>query len=248
MLKKVLIAFQLLGAVAFTVMFFITIVGLDHIKELSREFLTTKLESSSGTAVSVAEEALSSKAIQKILSEEQIQTFVAEIELYHQNPRDYVETLTSETKEISKSSVEDMETLSPLVRPLAEKVLMWKAHIKKHFNELFMKIVIDLRIFALSNIIGFGMAFWLLRQNSVDDKRYVVGSLLLTVAIAFQAMMYVDQNWFFTLLFDSFLGVTYPALICITWGKLMYDHFKSLHDLLDKDQHPAQDQKIEGAS
>jgi hypothetical protein len=233
MLKKLLAIFQLAGAGAFLTMFFVTVFGIDHIKELSREFITTKLESSSGTVVSVAEEALASKAVQKYLSEEQIQTFVAEIELYHQNPKEYIEVLTSETKEVSKANVEAFETLSPLVKPLAEKVFLWKTRLKEHFNEMFMKIIFDLRLFALSNVFGFGVAFWLSRQKSQSDKRYLAGSILLTISIAYQSMMYVDQNWFFTLLFDSFLGVTYPAMICITWGWLMFEHFKSLNDVLD---------------
>lgn len=226
-MKKLLAITQLAGAILFLAMFLTTIFGLDHIKELSRDFLNTKLEDSSAKSVVFAEQALASELSKKYLTQEQIKTFNAEIELYYENPKDYIESLTTDTKEIAKANLEQSDLLNPKLKSLAEKVFSWKVKIKEHFNKMFMKIIIDLRIFSLSNVAGFALSYWLLRHGMGKDKRFIAGSVILTASVLFQAMMYVDQNWFFTILFNSFMGLGHPISIAVTFGWLMYEYQKN---------------------
>lgn len=93
--------------------------------------------------------------------------------------------------------------------------------VEGRYSEIVLELLRDVRIFTGSNL----LAFLLLLALSFAKPRHVrqlfVPGLLLGVAALLASLIYlVGQNWFFTLLYGDFVGLTYGVWLLLIFGLL----------------------------
>jgi len=220
-LRAVLLWVQILFISLFLAALVASFFTVDLIKEKSRDAVTEKVVHSLTAKVAFAEEVLNSKAAPTFLAPYQIDTLRDEIARYKNDPFAYVEAMT---KDETTSRVTPPQTAgsSPLQKSLMEKVVSWKMSIKHYFDKTFEGLVIDLRIFLLSNVIALAVgAFVGIRTRLLGDDGMLL-NIILTGVVALSSLFYIDKNWFFTILLNNYSGYGYPFTVLLMTGWLYY--------------------------
>src|SRR5690606_14595556 len=112
-----------------------------------------------------------------------------------------------------------------LKNALLEKIFAWKKGLKAYFNKTFSRLVLDIRIFLLSNVIALLVAALICYKQAALGKDALVVSAILTAVIAVSALSYLNQNWFFTILLNSYAGYGYIGGILATTAWLYYQYY-----------------------
>jgi hypothetical protein len=224
-MRKALLTIQLAGLIASLTLLSLTVFGKAEIKRLASDFINKRIQPSVTELVNLVEMSERANPIGEKLNElrrkfrGERQVLREEIELYRKDPLSYLRSLTG------SPATDPLTTVTPATdhesdrSEAAQKVDSWKAAIHRHFDRVFDRIILDLRIFATSNLIGFGLAFWLMHlRANIDLLPCVIISAILTAAILYSSMMYWDQNWFFTILLDSYMGLWYPLMLVLTFA------------------------------
>jgi len=223
MKNKLLQFIQAIGLIVSAVLLAFTIFWKSEIKDLARDFINERIEPKATFAVDLGEELLRSPKVRNYLGEDQLHVAATEIALYRQDPQAYIQSLTDDSRPGGEQPSRESVAAKPIVENIAAKVISWKQSINRYFNEVFEKIILDLRIFSSTNIVAFIWALWLSAKNgAIDSVPYWIASAILTGSILYSSMMYIDQNWFFTILLDSFMGIAYPIAIAIMFGYILY--------------------------
>ncbi len=192
-------------ALVFTGFFAYTFLGRQQIDGMAREFVTAKTQKFVTPAVDAAEAALRTDITRRLLSKAHLAVVEAEIAEFRSEPRQYIQRLTS------ADAPPKPETL---IAKVSEKIDGWKERIRTHYNKVLRRLFTDLRIFSGSNVVAACIAFicaW--RSPGRPSLRLTLISGLLLVAIGFGIWLYIDDFSFFTILFNWYLGWSYPALI-----------------------------------
>jgi len=73
----------------------------------------------------------------------------------------------------------------------------------------------DIRLFASTNIVAFGIAAWLSWIARTPRSRHwlLAYSGLMLVVFAISISAYVDQNWTWTILTGNYMGWSYPVIL-----------------------------------
>jgi hypothetical protein len=99
---------------------------------------------------------------------------------------------------------------------VAARILGWKHSIRNHFQRMSSGLVRDLRIFAASNALAAAIAL-LLSWRFGARPRLIAISVVLVLALCLATTIYLDRDWFFSILTGSFMGFWYPPLIFFTF-------------------------------
>ena len=193
-----------------------TFVARDHLESLAREFVTEKTLIYSKPIVEVAEAALDSPLVQKVLSEDQISAIRSEIADYRNDASSYIADLT-------RQQVRD----TPLANGnlWIEKVASFKNKIRTFYDNTLIALITDLRIFSLSNAIAGLIAFGLAYRSSSEVRKSIVWfSFLMFVAVLYCSYLYIDDLTFFRILFRTHMGWWYPAFLCVMIVALYLDY------------------------
>ncbi|NNF68053.1 MAG: hypothetical protein HKM98_11145 [Gammaproteobacteria bacterium] len=220
-MKRALLIFEVLGAALFAVAFLFTFQSQEWLLEKSKDVIQKEIRPKADFAVELADEGLRSKLAASYLTDAQIRDSLAEIELYRADPKKYIQSVTGFGFTLDVDSGEGNTS----VAGLAAKFLNWKARIRGYFSQTFESLISDLRLFLFSTAVAFGIAAFLISRAEKPAKKYLVASAILALATVFSALAYVDQNWFFTVLLNSYMGWGYPAGIALMFGWLMYDYY-----------------------
>lgn len=159
--------------------------------------MATKLESQ-----------LDNPTVTKLLPEQARTRIESELAAFGENRIRYVrETLTAGAagaKELDSNSL------------ITERIAGFRRFITTAFDDTMSALVRDLVIFNATNVAAFLIAWCLVR---LDRPRWAVSlkvlSIFLFLATLFSTWMYIDQNWFFNILFKSHMGWSYPSLITL---------------------------------
>jgi len=219
---KIVIALQIIFVAMFLLGFVATFTEQERVKEDSREIITDKVVRAVNSQVGLAEELLNTKFAKNGLADYQIETLKAEIASYKQDPRGFVAQVT-----LNRELSEPPTSANPLKNALLRKIGAWKAGIKARVNSAFDNLILDLRIFSMTNVIGLLVAAVVLLKRHNFGGYSVSASLILSFVIASSAFSYADQSWLYSILVNSFYGYSYPAGIvgCFAW--MFYEHYKS---------------------
>lgn len=98
----------------------------------------------------------------------------------------------------------------------------WKEALRRHYDRVLGRLLRDLRIFAVSNLIAAALAIFLATRTGGDAAQLVWISFLLFAGIAYCVYSYIDRFSFFKILFDLHLGWWYPVLIATTFLTLLF--------------------------
>ncbi len=224
-MKKVLIGFQS----AFLLLFLGTLVSsffiVDKIAENSKAIVTEKVVSGTKSKIALVEEAINSRIAEKILKPYQLEAIKAEISAYQEDPYQYISSLTLDSTQTQISSIE-IDSKNSLTNKLLEKISSWKQSLKTYFELTFSGLIRDIRIFLLSNVIGLLIALVVSVKSEQIGKRALAISVIMSFAIAISALTYLNQNWLYTILLNSYAGYSYPIGIFLTSLWLGFEYFK----------------------
>lgn len=111
-------------------------------------------------------------------------------------------------RESIKTGIKELDYVLENLEPL----------VKKYYRAKVLKVLRDIRIFAGSNAIIFSILFGLTVMRGVTFNVLVLPSLMMFVATVAASAIYVfGQNWFYTILFDSYVGFGYLTYIGIIY-------------------------------
>lgn len=209
-MRQTTIALNLIVAVFFTGFLAYTVVARSHLDSLARAFVTEKTLHYSAPIVELAEEALESPLVIKILSEDQQGAIRREVADYRKDPPAYIADLTRVSRRIADENAD---------LPKLAKVAAIKERIRTFYDNTLAALVADLRIFAFSNLAAALGALVLAYRSRTKVQRSLVGfSFLMFASVFYSSYLYVDDLTFFRILFRTHMGWWYPvfmAFVCL---------------------------------
>ena len=215
-MRKTTLALNSIVVVFFICFFAYTFVARQHLDSLARDFVTEKTLDYSKPVVEVADEALDSPLVNKLLSDDQTTAIRHEIADYQNDPGAYIADLT-------RQQPRDAPVAN--ANPLIEKVAAIKNQIRTFYDNTLNALIADLRIFSVSNLIAGSIAFGLSYRSSSDIRKPIVWfSFLMFVAVLYCSYLYVDDLTFFRILFSTHMGWWYAALLCVMIVALYLDY------------------------
>ena len=202
---------SLLGVAFFSLLLLLTVVSQERLKDFARDYLNRRIEPGITKGVAVIER----EVLPKLTAQPDIALQItSEISAYRADPLAYIDRVTSgkATPQAEGWRAKASEALNAS----APKSTSLPRMIGDHFRRVFEHLVLDLRIFAISNIIGFAVVAWLTNGLSEESRRLQIQAFILFLATGYALSVYIKQDWFFNLLLDHHMGLIYPFLILAT--------------------------------
>lgn len=216
LLRTLLLVSNAVVAVVFMAFFAYTFLGRQQIDDRAREFVTERTEKMATRSVAAAEQALRSNLSSRLLSKTQQAAIEAEIAAFRAEPKPYIQRLTAaDAPALPRTGI----------AAVADKVGGWKERVRAHYNAVLRRLITDLRIFSGSNVVAAGIAFacvWFSRGRPSLPLRFI--SAVLLFSIGFATLSYVSDMSFFTILFDGYMGWSYPAMLASLFLYLYFNY------------------------
>lgn len=193
---------------AFSALFVSTFVARDQLNERARSYVTQKTVDHAARVVDLAERALQTPTVQKILAREQREAVARELDAFREDPFAFVQDLTRAPPGAPR----------PGKRLLAigDRVTRWKETVRQYFDETLARLVSDLRIFLGSNIAAsVTICCVAFAARGRLERQLTTLSLLLCAVLAYAVFLYVDNLSFFRILLRWHLGWSYPILLLV---------------------------------
>lgn len=222
-MKRALLIFEVLGLLFFSAALVWSFQAEQWVLEKARVSIQEQIRPKADLAVDLAEEGLRSKLASTYLAEDQISDSLQELTLYRADPSEYIRSITGSGFAINADSAGSRAGLSRL----ADRFLNWKARIQSHFDQTFARLMGDFRLFLATTAIAFALAVFLLMRSDNISRQYFVASAVLALATVYSAFSYIDQNWFFTILLNNYMGWGYPLGLGMLFGWLLFEYYKN---------------------
>lgn len=176
-----------------------------HLNYLAKNYAIEVTVQHANPLVDKAEEAQESKLLKTLLPKEQEETIEKKIAKYRENPTAYVADLTE--REIRMES-------SANSNPMLQKVLNLNAKIREFYDDTITALITDLRIFSTCNLIAALIAFAMASVKSVKVSiPLLCFSIIIFASVLGCSYIYIDDLSFFAILFQSYMGWSYGALL-----------------------------------
>jgi putative effector of murein hydrolase LrgA (UPF0299 family) len=202
---------SLVGVFLFSLLLLLTIVGQQHLKDFARDYLNRRIEPSITKGVAAIER----EVLPKLTAQPEIALQItSEISAYRADPLRYIDQVTS--GKATPQAEGWMAKASAALQASAKKSVSLPQMIGDHFRRVFENLLLDLRIFAISNIIGYAVVALLTHGLSEQSRRLQIQAFILFLATGYALSVYIKQDWFFNLLLDHHMGLIYPFLILVT--------------------------------
>jgi hypothetical protein len=213
--RKTLVILNSLSAAFFAAFLAYTFDAREHLSGFAREYVTTKTEQYAEPAVDIVQDAVRSKTAKVVLSDEQLARVQSEIDAYRRDPKTYIRALT--VKGLAR--VEEAPA-----HPVAKKVVEWKRKVADYYHETLDALIVDLRIFAGSNLAACLVALALAAKGANPRLRKVaVFSAALLIAVGYCTYLYIDSMSFFRILTQAHIGWWYPAVLIVVAAGVAFD-------------------------
>jgi len=90
------------------------------------------------------------------------------------------------------------------------------------YIEIFGKLLLDIRIFCASNASIFFLIFFISLVTSKNTKFLILPSILLFISTTLASAIYLfGQNWFYTIVYNSYMGFGYLGYIGFIFMQIM---------------------------
>ncbi|MEM7247489.1 MAG: hypothetical protein AAF533_19290 [Acidobacteriota bacterium] len=206
-----------LAVVFFAAFLAYTFVGHRHVERMARDFAAEKTQELAEFTVGLAEEALKSPLVRKLLPAAQVTASERELADYRDDPQGYIGELVGQAPPPLDEASESLLT----------KASRWKPAVREHFDAVLGQLIRDLRIFSFSNLLAAAFAAWLAhRAKNTRPNATALLSLFLFASMAYCTHYYVDNLSFFKLLFNSRLGWWYPVLLLVTGLGTCFEYWR----------------------
>jgi hypothetical protein len=200
--------FFLAGAALFTISLGVSFFAKDYVRGLAEDFVYEHVAKQADGVAKTMETQLEKLLANRLLSKEIHAAITAEIQRFRDNPHAYVRGVIRD----AAAQIPDEQTGGVV----AERIAGFKRSLVTAFDDTMAALVRDLLIFNATNVAAFLIAWCLAR---LDRPRWAVSltvlSWFLFLATLYSTWMYIDQNWFFNILFKSYMGWSYPSLIAL---------------------------------
>jgi hypothetical protein len=184
---------------------------------MAEDFVIDRTKAYADPLVGIVEEGINIPGLNRALDPRIIETVRGEVAEYRREPRAYIATLVAD-KQLPAANPGNPGDFNA-------KLLFWKSEIREHFEKTLNRLLFDLRIFFGSNLVAALVALvcaWRGRTDRLPRLLLVCGLLL--ASVAFSTYMYVDSFSYFKILFNSYMGWWYPAVLGITFLSLVVEH------------------------
>jgi hypothetical protein len=213
-MNRVMFIGSLIGVWLFLMVLGFTFFAQGWIKEFARDYINQRIEPSMTRAVNTLEEKILPLAQKE--SPELALKIITEITEYRQDPLLYIADTTAGRRIVPEKKDGRLDKLNTWSKSLSASGHSIREIIRDHFQQVFSQLILDLQIFSLSNIIGYGVVVWLTNGQTTSSPRLQVQAFILFIATCYALSVYIKQDWFFNLLLDLHMGLFYPLLIFIT--------------------------------
>lgn len=226
-MKISLRTFGLIGIILFGTAFWFTFGVPGYVENQAKEFIKGRIENETKEKIDslslAAKESKLGKLAQKLMdtNEEEISKIQASLESQlHVKIADVIAEMADldcecrdKYAQLIKSGFES-RLLS--LRNSNEKLVDF---MKTKYMEVAAKLTLDLRIFTGSNLVIFMLLLLIsLLKPKVVTHLFLPGILLLLSTTICSYFYLFEQNWFFTIIYNSYVGFGYLAYVGILFG------------------------------
>jgi hypothetical protein len=214
MLRKVLIALHLAGAALSIALLVSTFVAKGLITSKARQVAVDKSRGVSDPLAAKLQETLDRPVLGKLTPATARERLEAELQSYRTSPEAWLLRLAEGGSDRAQD-FEFPEIENPIARKAVDALVKGVSELKEHLEKSYRDLIVDLRIFAGTNILAFGVAAWLSWIARTPRSRHwlLAYSSLMLVVFVISITSYLDQNWTWTILTARYMGWGYPAAI-----------------------------------
>ena len=137
-----------------------------HLEGIARDFVIQKTLEHSAPLIEVVEAGIKTPAVRKWLTQDQMAAIEQEIADYRKNPADFIGSLTGQQQPV--------DVARKFNNAAVLQVANWKSRIQNYYVQTLSRLILDLRIFAGSNVVAAMVAFL-----GSEDARYLTGAVYL---------------------------------------------------------------------
>lgn len=216
MLRKILLALHLAGAALSIALLVSTFTAKGIITSKARQIAVNKSRSLSDPLATKVQETLDRPVLGKLIRGEARERLESELTDYRSAPDVWLIALAEGGAGRAKA-FDFPEIESPLARKAVDLLTKGVSDLKDHLEKSYRDLIGDIRLFATSNIVAFGLAAWLswIARTS-RSRHWLIGfSGLMLVVFAISISSYLDQNWTWVILTGNYMGWAYPACLGI---------------------------------
>jgi hypothetical protein len=216
MFRKVLIALHLAGVALSIALLVSTFVAKGIITSKAREAAVEKSRGLSDPLAAKLEETLERPVLGKLIRGSVRERLETELSDYRANPDGWMSRLAEGGADRAKA-FDFPELEHPLARKAVETLTQGVSDLKGHLEESYRGLILDLRLFAATNLVAFLLATclaWVAKTPRA--QHWLLGySTIMLLAFAVSISLYVNQSWTWNLLRNNHMGWRYPAILGI---------------------------------
>jgi hypothetical protein len=216
MFRKILIALHLAGAALSIALLVSTFVAKGIITTKARSIAVEKSRAASDPLAAKLEETLDRPVLGKAIRGRVRERLEAELASYRESPEAWLLRLaeggTDRAKDFDFPEIEN-----PLARKAVDAIAKGVSGLKGHLKESYRDLIGDIRLFAATNIVAFGIAAWLswIARNPRSRHWLLAYSGLMLVVFVISISAYLGRNWTWSILTGNYMGWAYPVILAI---------------------------------
>lgn len=222
--RKILIVLHLVGAALSVALLVSTFVAKGLITSKVRQVAVEKSRAVSDPLAAKLQETLDRPMLGKLIRGDARERMETELTDYLRSPDAWLVRLAEGGG--NRAKVLDLpEIESPVARKAIDVLLKGVTDLKAHLAESYRALILDVRVFAATNLIAFLLAAGLAKLARTPRARHwLIGySFIMLIAFAGSILLYLNQNWMWSLLRNDYMGWDYAALLgVITLCGILY--------------------------
>jgi hypothetical protein len=216
MLRKLLIVLHLAGVALSVALLVSTFAAKGMIVTKARETAVAKSRGISDPLAAKVEETLQRPVLGKLIRGGVRERLEAELSSYRSDPAAWLTGLAVGGAERVKA-FDFPEIEHPLAQKAVGALKQGVSDLKGHLQQSYQDLIADLRLFAATNLVAFGIAAWLswIARSPRSRHWLLAYSGLMLVVFVLSISAYFDQNWTWTVLTGNYMGWAYPVALGI---------------------------------
>ena len=236
MFRNLLLILHLAGAALSIALLVSTFAAKGIITSKARSIAVEKSRVASDPLAAKLEETLDRPVIGQAIRGQVRERLEAELASYRDSPDAWLLRLAEGGADRAKD-FDFPEIENPLARKAVDVIAKGVSGLKGHLEQSYRDLIGDIRLFAATNIVAFGIAAWLTWIARTPRSRHwlLAYSGLMLVVFVISISSYLDQNWTWTILTGSYMGWAYPVILGIV---TIYEILRITPDLRRSDPGP----------
>lgn len=210
---KLLASINALGALASLALLIFTFHAEGFIVDKARTIALDKTRAYMDPAVTEAEKMLEQRLIRAAMPETVREKIRFELDSYQASPDEWLLELSTSSGGRA-AEFEFPEVTNPIARKSLDFLTRKVAGARVHFENSFANLILDLRIFSITNLVACSLAAGLCFAPGSARMRFWMAawSVILLLSTLLSVMLYKDQSWVWRILTNRYNGWGYASL------------------------------------